>query len=158
MARDIEIDLELTRRIQQTPALTRALAAAKPAELDAATVALAKRYAELLDEAAAADKYRRPIEKVEQAVRMAAADMAPPAAEALENAWSKLQSALAEHSVASDLGPKLLAALQQLGLTPASRASKSGNPDAPGNVSTLPTPLQALQGAASSRYGRSAPA
>jgi len=131
------------QRVPQMPALQRALAEAKPAELDAATVALAQRYAQLLDDAAAADKYRRPIERLDETIASATADMSIVAAEQVEQAWSKIKSALAEHSVASDLGPKLLAALQQLGLTPASRASKpTGSGPAP---ERLKTPLQLIR-------------
>jgi hypothetical protein len=86
---------------------------------DAGAVQLARRYAGLIDAAASAVKYRKPLETLERAVRLSDDPDAP---EALE----KLRDALAAHSVASDLGPKLLAVLTSLGMTLAGRSAKGG--------------------------------
>ena len=43
-----------------------------------------------------------------------------------ERSMRKIADALGRHSVMSDLGPKLLAALTALGLTPAGRGAKGG--------------------------------
>jgi hypothetical protein len=83
------------------------------ADLDdrsAAAVALSKRYATLLDAAAARGTYRRPLALLAKAAALAGDD------ETLE-AYAKIADALGQHSVASDLGPKLLASLAALGLT-----------------------------------------
>lgn len=83
---------------------------------DRAAVQLARKYAGLLDQATPASKYRVPLEKLAVAVRRN-----PEAADALE----RIRDALGAHSVLSDLGPKYLAVLAQLGLTPAARGVKA---------------------------------
>jgi hypothetical protein len=90
--------------------------AVKSATIDrkhAGAVALAKRYAALIDEAAPAAKYRKPLERLARAVALYHDEDDEQVAEAFET----IRTALSEHSVASDLGPKLLAALAALGLT-----------------------------------------
>lgn len=89
---------------------------------DRAAVQLARKYAGLLDQATPASKYRTPLDVLELAVRRN-----PKAAEALE----RIRDALGAHSVLSDLGPKYLAVLAQLGLTPAARGVKAGQGTAP---------------------------
>jgi hypothetical protein len=107
-------------------ALREALREADPADMDKAAVQLARRYAGLLDNAAPASRYRVPLEKLDQAV--AAAELA---GVEVGDALDKIRDALSAHSVASDLGPKYLAVLAQLGLTPGARGA-----------STAPTPAQ----------------
>lgn len=97
------------------------LRALKVAPRDRAAAELACTYAGLIDEAAAAAKYRDPLETIHQCL---------PDDPQVTAAYHKIADALARHSVASDLGPKLLAALAQLGLTPASRGTAKGAPDA----------------------------
>jgi hypothetical protein len=45
-----------------------------------------------------------------------------------QNALVKVRAALSAHTVASDLGPKYLAALAALGLTPAARGVQAAAP------------------------------
>lgn len=89
-------------------AVNEALRSANPRAQDAGTVALIRRYANLIDEAAPKSTYR-------QWIRQIAAGLDGDNEAAVE-AFRKVQDALAAHSVASDLGPKLLAALTSLGL------------------------------------------
>jgi hypothetical protein len=72
--------------------------------------ALAERYALLIDRAE--DIYREFDELLEDL---------EPGSEALAQRIRKLQAAVEAQTVASDLGPKLLAALDRLGLTPLAR-------------------------------------
>lgn len=99
----------------RTPSIGRALAAAlrdaQPGPRDAGAVALAKRYAALLDGAA-------------EALAMAEALVAEDDSQA--RVIHALQERLSAHEVAGDLGPKLLAVLAALGLTPAARAAAKG--------------------------------
>lgn len=117
--------MEQSERVELLPALRTSLEAAKLKEHDAGARALAERYAALLDEAAVAKAYTKSIERLERVIERAVDDCATQLEEEQTlAAWDKIKSALAEHSTASDLGPKLLAALTSLGLTPASRAEK----------------------------------
>lgn len=111
--------------VRVLPALTLALAEAglTDAGLDSGTVAMAVRYAELLDSAVAAEKFTRALRLVGEAVSSYADDLPLTASEQLRGAWDRISSSLAEHSVASDLGPKLLATLTALNLTPAARGA-----------------------------------
>lgn len=86
---------------------------------DGATVALAKRLASLIDESAPLSSYTEPLLTLERLVR-AEGDAEQ------QRAFRRLRDALGQHSVASDLGPKYLAALTALGLTPAARGAKGG--------------------------------
>lgn len=91
---------------------------------DGGAVALAKRYAALIDEATVQAKYADPLKVLRRAVNECSD---PHAGKALD----RVEQALAAHSVASDLGPKLLEALKQMGMTVAGRpAAKEGG--APG--------------------------
>ncbi len=101
-----------------------ALTAASTAPEDAAAVALVRRYAALIDDAAVAAKYRRPLAALRRAAALLGDD---DTAEALD----KITEALAAHSVASDLGPKLLAALTALGMTAAGRNARGGGTGGP---------------------------
>lgn len=109
-----------------------ALAAQKAEKLDDGTVALARTYAELIDNAAPAAKYVKHID----ALRLAVDELDrldPLAVESgkVREALDAVIVALSAHSVASDLGPKLLAALTALGLTPVARRAAMGGSDAP---------------------------
>lgn len=98
-----------------TRALREALKAAPPAPRDGATVALAKRYAALLDASAVPSRYRLALERLEGLC-----------GDAFDRqALERIREALSAHTVASDLGPKYLACLAQLGLTPAARGVKA---------------------------------
>lgn len=100
-------------------AVAEALRHAKPQPEDRAAVALAKRYAALIDEAAPAASYREPLQRLRALVNeFGPADV--------DKHLAKIEAALSAHTVASDLGPKLLAALTALGLTPAGRGAKGG--------------------------------
>lgn len=103
-------------------AVHRALAGRKdPDARDAGTEALALTYAGLMDEAAPAGRYRRHLETLSRALAGTSLEEDDPA-EALQ----LITTALSEHAVASDLGPKLLAALTGLGLTTAARGIARG--------------------------------
>ena len=104
------------------------VAGAKLAPLDGATARLATHYAELIDNAAPSRSYATAIRVIGSFIdeQSGVFRAGSPEERELLTAWDKVVTALAEHSVASDLGPKLLAALQQLGLTPAARSKVSG--------------------------------
>lgn len=99
----------------QSTALDEALANLTIEDRDRAAVQLAKHYATLIDESAPASKYREPLLLISQAL---------PRDEPIELAFRKITDALSAHSVMSDLGPKLLAVLNALGMTPAGRKAK----------------------------------
>lgn len=103
-------------------ALESALVDAPTLGRDEAAVELAKRYADLIDEAAPASKYREPLLIITEAL---------PRDPQVEAALRKIIDALGAHSVASDLGPKLLATLGALGMTVAGRAPKVGSGSGP---------------------------
>lgn len=105
-----------------SPAVAAALAARKePDPRDGAAAALALTYAGLIDQAAPAGKYRRPLEVLQRAVSGLALEEDDPF-----EAFQVIATALAEHTVASDLGPKLMQTLAGLGLTTASRGEQRG--------------------------------
>lgn len=89
---------------------------------DVAAERLALTYAELIDNAAPAAKYRKALAVLGRAVDSYQGLDAEDAAEAFET----VRDALAEHSVASDLGPKLTVVLTALGLTTAARGEQKG--------------------------------
>lgn len=99
----------MVKRVEQ------ALRAVALVDQDAGTEALALHYAELIDDAAPAAKYAAALEW------LAGVDVAPEDAKHVR----AITTALARHSVASDLGPKLLATLDALGLTPKARSAVS---------------------------------
>lgn len=134
------------------PALEQALRKAALEQRDQGAVALARRYAQLLDDAVAADKYTKALRLVGEAVAEQADQMGigqQTQAEQLLTAWDRIASALAEHSVTSDLGPKLQATLTALGMTPAGRAKGAGGELA--DVTTIVSPLQRLRDSAQQR-------
>jgi hypothetical protein len=124
--------------------LCESLKAAKVEDRDAATVELARNYARLIDAAAPAAKYAKPLAAVQQVVNGSEDPF-------LAEHWDKIVTALAEHTVASDLGPKYLAALAALGLTPASRAVKGG-----ASNDSEPSPLDELRERRRTRAQRAA--
>jgi hypothetical protein len=143
-------------RTPTLPSVQRALAAAAPLDdRDHGAAALAVRYAELLDEAVAAQRYVKAMSTVQRAIDLYADNLPHTARQQLYDAWERISAALAEHTVASDLGPKLLAALTALQLTPAARAQPAEKP-ANGKVElvSLPDPLAELQEDADSRWKR----
>lgn len=101
---------------------------------DRAAEHLAQHYADLIDQAAPAVKYRKWLATLSQA----AAHSDDPDA---EEAFEQIATALAEHSVASDLGPKLLTVLTSLGLTTAGRGAAK---DAGGKSATS-SPLDEIR-------------
>lgn len=100
-------------------ALEASLKISKVPRESAAIVALTRKYARLLDAPAAAAKYRKPLALLETiaAYYLDAQRLSPVDRRAVEDAVHTITTALGEHSVASDLGPKLLAALTSLGMT-----------------------------------------
>lgn len=112
-------------------ALHTALRARTPADADAAAVALAKRYAlELDDSATIARSLAKTLRKVERA------GLDPETYDELLALTVRIE----EVHVAAVLGPKLLAALEQLQLTPKARSGVlqgGGTPDADSGKSAL---------------------
>lgn len=116
-----------------------AIGAAKIRDQDRGTAELARRYAALIDDATPASKYRLPLRDLRRALDMLAI-FEPLAAVEAGQQLDKITDALAVHSVTSDLGPKLLAALTALGLTPAAVAGvrKGGQGDGVGTAPDRP--------------------
>jgi hypothetical protein len=108
-------------------ALNAALRSAPAADQDAATVALAKRYALELDDAAvvstAMTKALRQLSRTE-------VDME------LYEKFEALAARIEEVHVTATFGPKLLAALEQLQLTPKARSAVAAGGGAPRASST----------------------
>jgi hypothetical protein len=104
-------------------AVAEALETAPVLPRDVAAAELARQYAALIDAAAPAAAYVRHLRALNGA--LIGAD------DAAKEAYHKIKEALAAHSVASDLGPKLLAVLTSLGMTAAGRSAKGGAPDGP---------------------------
>jgi hypothetical protein len=139
----------VTARAPMTAAVAAALRANKPEHRDAGAVQLAREYAGLIDNATIAAKYRPHINGLRLALdELAMLDPLGGADKAIE-ALEKIADALGEHSVASDLGPKLLATLTALGLTPAGRGAKGGQNGAP-----AANPLDELKARRASRASR----
>lgn len=95
-------------------AVEQALAAAVVAPADQGTTALAREYARLIDAAAPAARYTQALEWVARQ---------GPGDKDADRHVQTITAALAAHSVASDLGPKLLAALDALLMSPRARAA-----------------------------------
>lgn len=138
-------EIEEPERSPVLPGVRASLADAKLGEQDGAAAALALRYAELLDDAAVERQYTKAVERIDRVVAGAADNMSQVAGQQVLDSWDRIRSALAEHSTASDMGPKLLATLTALGLTPAGRAAKGSKEQPSASVSTLPSPLQVLR-------------
>lgn len=105
----------------QTKALRASLRSLGAVGRDEAAAQLAKRYAALLDASAVPASYRRALD------RLAKLCTDPFDVQAL----ARVAEALSAHTIASDLGPKYLACLAQLGLTPAARGTRAALPVAP---------------------------
>ncbi|WP_433368390.1 terminase small subunit [Actinoplanes sp. CA-142083] len=124
-------------------AVEASLAESPPSPRDEATAQLALSYAGLIDEAAPSAVLAKAIDVLEAHI--------PEENDKARDAWTRITVALAEHTVASDLGPKLLAALDALLLTPRSRAAGEKGGKANGQPSG--NPLDELA-AARVRLGR----
>jgi len=112
------------------PAVEKMLAALQPDQVDAAVVRLAQRYAHDIDEAHLIAASLEPVLREIMALDPKIHDRLLPLAVRIERT-----------AVLASLGPKLLAALEQLGATPAARArQKSG-----GGGDAGPNRLQALR-------------
>lgn len=106
-------------------ALARSLRDAQLLPRDAAGVQLVKRYAKLIDDAQAlADE----------------AGLIEPETESQARRLAALKAKVDAQTVASDLGPKLLAALTALGMTLAGRAAKPST----GGAQRVPAPASKL--------------
>jgi len=102
------------------PAVEQTLAALQPDTVDAAAVRLAQRYARDIDEASLITASLEPVLRELMALDPKLHDRLLPLAVRIERT-----------AVLASLGPKLLAALEQLGATPAARARvKTGGGDA----------------------------
>lgn len=104
-----------TRRGPLARAVAAAFSAAPPAARDAATVALAKAYATLIDDAS--DLHAAAVDAVQ------AWDREDPVGRA---GAQRLADALSARQAVIELGPKLLAALAALHMTPAARGKVEG--------------------------------
>lgn len=113
------LELAVTRSLQDVPKLPR----------DAAAVALARRYARVIDDA------QRVAEEL---------DGMTPDTDAQAEAIRRLAAKVEAHSVVSDIGPKLLAALNSLGMTPQARSSTQKG-DRPNAQSPAAAALAALR-------------
>lgn len=109
---------------------------------DDGAVALAERYAALIDAAEPSAVYARHLRVLRGA--LTGVD------DTVMEVFIKVAEALSAHSVASDLGPKLLATLTALGMTAAGRSAKGGAPDGP----KVPDELGALRARARDRGTR----
>lgn len=89
-------------------------------DVDAAAYALARHYAQLIDDAAVPKTYADALDQLQVAAY---------AAEGTQTirAYRKIAAALSATMVASDLGPKLLTALTALGLTPDARKTRTAD-------------------------------
>ena len=103
--------LEGCDAVSMVEAVSAAVSASQAKPGDEAAVALALHYARLIDDA--------------EAVAAALADVVPEGDHEAGVLW-RLKAKVDAHTVASDLGPKLLAALTALGLTPVARSSVKG--------------------------------
>lgn len=119
-------------------AVAHSLGSAKLRPEDAGAAALARQYAALIDAAQPSAIYARHLAALKRALD-ALADM-DVEGDYLGH-FDKITAALSAHSVASDLGPKLLAVLASLGLTVAGRGSKGGDQ----NASVGDSPLDELR-------------
>jgi len=95
-------------------------------ESDQGAAALARKYATLIDNAAPAAVYAKHLRALREALECGRIAGAVVVGFDVEKAYEAIEVALSAHSVASDLGPKLLATLTALGLTPAARAERGG--------------------------------
>ncbi len=133
---------EQPAKVMLTPAIERSLSALTLEQTDQGARDLALLYAQLIDDPKAAEKYTKALRLVSEAVSSFADDLPITAGDQMRTAWDRISSALAEHTVVSDLGPKLLATLTALGMTPAGRAAKSAPAPPPANGAVAkPAPI-----------------
>lgn len=127
------------------PELEEALILAQIPSWGGATVALARRYAALLDEATPAGKYRRPLALLQRVAEhfRTTVNLSPVDERALDEAVNTITDALSQHSVASDLGPKLLSALERLNMTLTKTDTKPTATEAPSDASSVRDELKA---------------
>jgi len=112
--------------------VNKSLESAEISEKDAGAAQLARRYAELIDAAQPTAALAKSIAAVQRGLdALAEAEISAGDCQAQ---FDKVKAELAAHSAASDLGPKLLAALTALGLTPAGRTAK-------GVITNVPEPV-----------------
>jgi len=105
-----------------------ALADAKPGNRDAGAVALLRAYADLIDDAGVPGKYADALEwlsGIESEDRAA------------DKHVRAITLALSQQTATSDLGPKMLAAMEALQLTPRARAAKAPGSDRNGAKSPV---------------------
>lgn len=95
-------------------------------EQDRGAAALARKYAALIDESAPSATYAKHLLAIREALDVLRVEGIKVFGYDVDKAYDAIVIALSDHSVASDLGPKLLAALNALGLTPAGRAERGG--------------------------------
>lgn len=95
-------------------------------ERDRGAAALARNYARLIDEAAPSATYAKHLLAVREALDVMRIEGVRVVGYDVDKAYDAILMALSDHSVASDLGPKLLAVLTSLGLTLAGRVGKEG--------------------------------
>jgi hypothetical protein len=119
-------------------AVRASIGAVETAREDSGAAALAERYADLMDRAEPTKQYGGWIRKVDAFLDQRLSGTVLD--EQVATAWTNIRLALAEHSVASDMGPKLLDALHKLGATPAARGE--GKP-AGAPVIPMANPLEA---------------
>lgn len=147
-----EEEPEGPKRTPVLPGVQASLAALNLTDLDAAAASLAVRYAELMDEAVAAQKYAKAIRVMSNFITWNIDNLPQQARRDVMDGWDRITAALAEHTVASDLGPKLLAALTGLQLTPAARAAAVPESASKAEVTPLPNALELLRTEAKERW------
>jgi hypothetical protein len=106
---------------------------------DAAAERVALGYAELIDAAAPAARYRKALAVISRALSGASLEADDP-----YEAFQAVATALAEHTVTSDLGPKLLSTLDALGLTTKARGTGTDERGA-GGAAKPANPLDELR-------------
>lgn len=120
---------------------------------DEGAAALARRYAALIDDAQPSAIYARHLDAVRRALdTLTAAGLV--VGVDYQKHFDKITEALAAHSAASDLGPKLLAALTALGLTVAGRPAKGGVPNDAGTPPAPESELDKLRRERAERAGK----
>lgn len=96
------------------PVVRRALRDVPLIPADEASRALVVQYATMIDTSAAEGSMADAMRFVASAVQLASDPV-------IDAAWRKVERAMSDHSLMSDFGPKLLAALESLGMTPRAR-------------------------------------
>lgn len=110
--------------------IDQALADAGPGKRDAGAVALLRAYADLIDDAGVPGKYAEALEWLVAVSELSSDRMADKHVRAIT-------LALSQQTATSDLGPKMLAAMEALQLTPRARAAKAPGTDRNGAKSPV---------------------